>query len=452
MFCIQPVVAEGNNVWDVLREEFAINHETSNPEVQKQIRWIMAHPEYTQKLAKSEPFIYHIITEIKKHNLPGELALIPMIESTYNPFAYSKAGASGLWQIMPGTGRDFGLKQNWWSDSRRGINSSTQAALKYLKYLNTFFQGNWLLAIAAYDAGEGSISRIIKKYKKNKKTAVFWSLPMPRETHSYIPKLLALAEVIKNPQKYHIKLPHIELKPYFQEVDVGSQIDLSDAAKLAGIPYQTLIKLNPEYNRWATSPYLPYKLLIPINNVNKFKQSLASIPKNKLITWSRHKVAANDNLQKLAQQYNTSPDTIKKINQLKTASIKNEEYILIPQKNAANKTEITQKPSFTTPEIYKVVHIVSNNDSYNSIQKKYNISNKQLIQWNPKLALTQKPLPGQSIIIWKQNNKNLVYVVKKGDNISTIAMNNNKKIHDIVALNPNLKINKIKPGQEIKIS
>ena len=151
------------NVWDVLRQQFSLNHEVTQPEVQNQIRWLVAHPSYIQKLARqSEPYIYHIVTEIKKRKLPGELALIPMIESSYDPFAYSGAGAAGLWQLMPGTGTDLGLKQDWWYDGRRSIGPSTNAALTYLAYLHNFFNGDWVLAFAAYDSGEGTMARIIK--------------------------------------------------------------------------------------------------------------------------------------------------------------------------------------------------------------------------------------------------------------------------------------------------
>ncbi|MDF1758093.1 MAG: LysM peptidoglycan-binding domain-containing protein [Legionellaceae bacterium] len=446
-----------NNVWDVLRSQFTLNHETSQPEVQKQIRWIMAHPEYIKKLSKSEPYMYLIISEIKKRNLPGELALMPMIESTYNPFAHSSVGASGLWQIMPRTGRDLGLKQNWWSDSRRGVSSSTRAALTHLTYLNRFFNGNWILAIAAYDAGEGTTARSVRRSKTNNKKAHFWSLRLPRETKEYVPKLLALAAVVKNPQKFNIKLPHIEHKPYFQEVNIGSQIDLENAAKLAEIPYQSLLKINPEYNRWATSPYLPYKLLIPILKVDKFKKNLASIPISKRITWSRYKVAAGDNLRTIAQKYNTSTRLIKELNKLKTSSIRNEQYLLVPKPKTNNTNQVRiatsqNTPNFVTPKHYKVVHIVSNTDTYSSLQTKYNISDEQLLQWNEKLSLTGKLLPGQSIIIWKQTPAPKLYTVQNGDSLSEIAYDNNKRISEIEQLNPGLKKNNIKPGQLIKLS
>ncbi|OGV28443.1 MAG: hypothetical protein A3E88_03665 [Legionellales bacterium RIFCSPHIGHO2_12_FULL_35_11] len=434
----------------MLRSEFTLNHEVSRPEVQRRIRWIIAHPEYLQKLSKAEPFIYHITNEVKKRNLPGELALMPMIESTFNPFAYSRAGASGLWQIMPGTGRDFGLKQNWWSDSRRSVRNSTKAALHYLNYLHNYFRGNWTLAIAAYDAGEGSVARIINQSNKNKYNASFWTLPLPLETKSYVPKLYALAEIIQNPTKYHVTLPHIDHKPYFEEVNVGSQIDLTNAAHLAGISYQELIKLNPEHNRSATSPYAPYNLLIPVNKVTKFKQNLAELSKDKKTSLTRHKISSGDNLQKLAKLYSTSPLLLKEINKLKSSKIKKDQYLLVPDKN--NKANLVNNSHFITPKYYKVVHIVSNADTYNSLQTKYEVSPSQLKMWNEKLALTGKLLPGQPIIIWKKTKTANVYKVKPGDSLSTIAVNHNKNLKTLLQLNPNLKTSHIKSGQEIRLS
>lgn len=443
------------NVWDVLRKDFAINHETSRPEVQRQIKWLTNHPEYIQKLAKSEPYIYYIMSEVKKYNIPGELALIPMIESAFNPFAYSQVGASGLWQIMPRTGRELGLRQTWWYDSRRSINSSTKAALSYLKRLHNMFSGNWILAIAAYDVGEGAIARSIKRAKSNSKNVHFWSLNLPNETKAYIPKILALAEVIENPQKYHIKLPQIPHKPYFKEIDIGSQIDLGNAAKLAGISYQSLIKLNPEYNRSATSPGTVHKLLIPVHKIEYFKKNLANLPQDRRITWSIYKINPSDDIQKVAKKYNTNAKFIKEINKLKTTSIKNQQFLLVPKKQNETKDNsffVQNDSNYNSLQQYKVVHVISNNDTYSSLQTKYNVSNEELIKWNEKLALTGRLLPGQSIVIWKNIQGSYQYIVKSGDNLGKIASNNNLKVSKIIELNPELEKNKIKPGQIIKLS
>lgn len=450
-FCnVKCIYAESKlSVWDVLRDEFSLNHEVSRPEVQQQIRWLRNHPDYVKKLARSEPYIYHIISEIKKRNLPGELALVPMIESAYNPFAHSSAGASGLWQIMPLTGREYGLHQSWWYDSRRSVSQSTRAALNYLAYLNKFFNGNWTLTIAAYDAGEGSVARSVKRLNKNPRNVYFWALNLPRETKEYIPKLYALAEIIKNPRKYNIQLPHIEHRPYFKEVNIGSQLDLDKAAKLAEVSYQSLINLNPEYNRSTTAPGSIQKLLIPIHKVETFKRNLASLPKNNRVTWKIYKVNNHKNLQVAAKHQKNSPKVIQELNKLNTASIKNNSVLLIP-KHKNTQLVPNSQDKFAELQRYKVVHIVNDSDTLQSIQKKYNVSYEQLLTWNERLTISEELFSGQPIVIWK--DKNSLYVVKSGDSLSQIAQNNNKSINDILELNPGLLKNKIKPGQTIKIS
>jgi len=442
------------NVWDVLRKQFMLNHSVTQPEVQNQLRWLISHPSYLQKLAQSEPYIYHIITEVKKRNLPGEIALIPMIESAYDPFAYSGAGAAGLWQLMPGTGTTLGLKRDWWFDGRRSIRPSTDAALNYLAYLSKFFNGNWILAFAAYDSGEGTIARIIKNSGQTR-TVDFWSLPVPQETRAYIPRLLALAEIIQNPQRYHVQLRDIPHIPYFEEVNIGSQIDLNHAAKLAGISYKDLIKLNPGFNRWATAPYRPYKLLIPADRVEDFSRNLANLPEEKRISWTRHQVSAGDNLVLIAQKYHTTVNLIKELNQLKSNAVKKGQFVLIPSgKNTSGTSAITtpdaparqEAASFTAVKQYKVIHIVQKNDSYQQLQKKYGVSANQIRQWN-KLSSKTPLRRGVQLVIWQQNGATGTYIIKPGDTLSAIAKRNNTKTRNLVRLNPGLKL--LRPGQKI---
>jgi membrane-bound lytic murein transglycosylase D len=395
----QVICAQPPNVWAVMRKQFTLNHELNRPEVQNQLRWLIAHPSYVNELADSKPYIYHIVNEIKKRHLPGELAIIPMIESSFDPFAYSGAGAAGLWQLMPGTGTDLGLKQDWWFDGRRSIGHSTDAALNYLTYLHKFFHGNWILAIAAYDSGEGTMARIIKKSGQSRDHVSFWSLPVPNETKAYIPRLLALAEIIQNPERYHVSLPNIPHTPYFEEVNIGSQIDLSNAAKLAGISYTELIKLNPGYNHWTTAPYRPYKLLIPADKVDDFSRNLANLPMDERVSWPRHQVSAGDNLQLIARKYNTSVNLIKELNQLKSNTVQRGQVVLIPNKKQTAKKNTPPKSS-----TYKVIHIVQQHDSYTTIAQKYDVSVQQIRNWNH-LSINKALHKGQALVIWKTATK-----------------------------------------------
>ncbi|MCX7117601.1 MAG: LysM peptidoglycan-binding domain-containing protein [Legionellales bacterium] len=445
------------NVWDVLRQEFLLNHEITQPEVQNQIRWIATHPSYIQKLARqSEPYIYHIVTEIKKRHLPGELALIPMIESSFDPFAYSGAGAAGLWQLMPGTGTDLGLKQDWWYDGRRSIGPSTNAALNYLAYLHQFFNGNWILAFAAYDSGEGTLARIIKNSGQTGGTVHFWSLNVPEETKAYIPRLLALAEIIQNPGRYKVELPDIPHAPYFEEVNIGSQIDLNHAAKLAGMSYRELIKLNPGFNRWATAPYRPYKLLIPTDKVDDFNRNLANVPIDERVSWTRHKVSVGDNLVLIAQKYHTTVNLIKELNQLKTNAVKNGQFVLIPSSKNTVVASKPQEPNASEHQAlsagthYKVVHIVQNHESMQDLEKQYGATARDIQTWNhlnPKTPLQ----PGLQLILWKRSQPSGTYLIKAGDTLSVIALRYHTKVSTLLLRNPGLNEHVLRTGQKIAL-
>ncbi len=446
------------DVWDVLRSEFSLSHEVTRPEVQEQIRWLVAHPSYIDEMSsQSEPYIYHVLAEIKKRKLPGELALIPMLESAYDPFVYSGAGAVGLWQLMPRTGSELGLKQDWWYDGRRSIGPSTDAALKYLVYLNKFFHGNWILAIAAYDSGEGTIARAIKATTRPGRPVYFWNLPVSRETKVYVPRLLALAEIIKNPGRYRIRLPNILYLPYFEEVNIGSQIDLTHAAKMAGISYRELKKLNPGYNRWTTAPYKPFKLLIPTEKVERFNLNLSNLPENERVNWAKHQVKKGDSLDSIAARYHTTVKLIKQLNQLTGNNVKQNQAILIP---TAKKNPIVAKTSLpssrarshlATNKERRIIYIVKKNDNYQKIQKKYNVSAKEIKKWN-KLTSDKALSAGQQLVLWKKANKPVLYIIKSGDSLSKIAKQHQTKINSILRLNPGLRKNQLlRLGQKIMV-
>jgi len=445
------------DVWDVLRHQFQLNHETSRAEVQQQIHWIVNHPSYLQQVCRqSEPYIYHILGEIKKRNLPGELALLPMIESAYDPFAYSGVGAAGLWQLMPRTGADLGLKQDWWFDGRRSIRPSTDAALNYLQYLQQFFSGNWIFAIASYDAGEGTISRLIKAASPN---VSFWDLPVPRETQVYVPRLLALAEIIQNPQRYKISLPEIPYLPYFEEVNIGSQIDLSHAAKLAGISYKELIKLNPGYNRWTTAPYKPFKLLIPAEKVQQFNFNLAHFPFEKRVSWTKHVVKPGDDLSLIASRYHTTVNLIKELNQLKNNQVKPQQAILIPStKNAPlipkkeiaiavttpyspNSNKIAIPKPLKEGTSRRVIHIVQGTDTYTHLERLYGVTTKEIQTWN-KMSTYQRLRTGQQLIIWKKTvSPAKYYYAHRGETMQQIAQKNGVRLPYLLRLNPGMRWN-----------
>jgi len=306
------------NVWEVIVKEFSLNHEVNNPAVQRQLKWLMKHPGYLNNLVQAKPYIYHIINELRKRNMPGELALIPMIESEYDPFVSSSAGAAGLWQLMPGTSVEYAGPKDWWTDGRRSIGPSTDTALNYLNYLHRFFHGNWILAVAAYNSGEGKVQKAVKKTHQQR----FWPLPLPMETKNYVPRLLALSEIIQNPKRYHVELPNIPHEPYFKEVNVMKRLDLNRAAKLAEIPKHDLMRLNPGLE-WSPRTYRPYKLLIPTKNIGDFNRNLANLAKEEPVKTtlskapeksSLYRVKKGDSLDRIARHNHLSLALLKQLN------------------------------------------------------------------------------------------------------------------------------------------
>lgn len=321
-----------DNLWDVLRQEFILPHYEDNPYVQEQINWIINHQDFlTRSATRAAPYLYYILQQVRKRHLPAELALLPMFESAYNPFAYSSAGAAGIWQMMPRTASGFGIKQNWWYDGRRDVVASTKAALDYLVYLGNFFEGNWLLSIGAYDAGEGTILTSIKKNVNIGAYTDFWSLPLPRETREYVPRLLALAAIIAHPEKYPLNFPFVRNAPYLAEVDVGRQINLRNAAELAGLSHKHLLQLNPGFNHSATDPTGPYRLVLPIENVEQFVENLGHLPQTQHIRWIHYKTKAGDTIISVAKRFKVTPATIKKTNLVYNNKLKRGTNLIIPK-------------------------------------------------------------------------------------------------------------------------
>lgn len=437
-----------NDSWRVVRQQFSLDHQLNQPEVQQQIHWLVSHPKYFNNLYQAEPFIYHIITEIQKRHMPGELALIPMLESAYNPFAYSGAGAAGLWQLMPKTGEHLGVQRDWWMDGRRSIGSSTTAALNYFQHLNHFFKGDWLLAIAAYDCGEGTIQRLLKQRPLYERS--IWFLDLPHETQIYVPRLLALAEIIANPQKYHITLPYVPHEPYFKEIHVDGQIDLNQAAEMAGVAYHELLKLNPGFNHWATSPNHP-KLLIPTKNVAQFSQNLAKTTVHIRSSFEHYIVKSGDTLASIANRYHAQTAWLKDINHLKSDDLVVGMVLDIPSLKSQwmpyKKTVRTVEPIL--PKQYKTLHIVQAKESIETIAKQYQISLQDIQNWNQLASLTLNP--GQKLIIWKQTTGQAYYIVRSGDSFNLIARNHHISPQYLSRLNPEIARSNLKPGMRIRL-
>ncbi|HXC21101.1 MAG TPA: transglycosylase SLT domain-containing protein, partial [Steroidobacteraceae bacterium] len=266
-----------DDLFDRMRAGFAFD-EVQEPAIDTQLSWYEHNPEYLERVfQRAQRYMYHIVTEAESRGMPLEFALLPVVESAYEPFAYSSGRAAGLWQFIPGTGVRFGLKQDWWYDGRRDVIESTRAALDYLQALHDQFNGDWLLAIAAYNVGENNVQRELDYNIANGKKADFWHLRLPAETRAYVPKLLAMKRLMAEPERYGLEFAVIPNEPYFAVIDTDSQIDLKVAAQLAGTSYDELIALNPGFNRWATDPAGPNRMLVPIDNADAFEAALKSL-------------------------------------------------------------------------------------------------------------------------------------------------------------------------------
>ena len=266
-----------NDLWQRIRAGFQLEPDDRRA-VQQQLDWYVRHPAYiTRVFTRAKRFLPYIVAEAESRGMPLEVALLPVVESAFDPFAYSHGRAAGLWQIIPGTGKRFGLKQNWWYDGRRDPVAATHAALDYLEYLHKLLDNDWLLAVAAYNSGEGNVKRAQRKNLNRSRDTDFWSLSLPKETEAYVPKLLAIRAVVADPESLGLTLPAIEDTPYFEEVLTDSQIDLALAADLAGLDIDELYALNAGFNRWATDPDGPHRLMVPVDAAPVLTQALADL-------------------------------------------------------------------------------------------------------------------------------------------------------------------------------
>lgn len=442
---------EADNLWDALRQDFSLPHYEDNPMVQGQIVWFLNHQDFLRKTAiRAAPYLYYIAQQIKLRHLPAELALLPMMESGFNPFAYSSAGAAGLWQMMPSTATDLGIKQNWWYDGRRDVIASTKAALNYLAYLNNFFNGNWLLATAAYDTGEGNVVSAINKNIRSGYRTDFWVLPVAQETRDYVPRLLALAIIIAHPDQYPLDLPYVRNAPYLAQIDIGDQIDLKHAAYLAGMSLSKLMQLNPGYNHTATDPNGPFKLVLPIENVEKFSENLAMLSNFQKVQWTRYKVKAGDQVPQIAQRFNTTTAELKKMNPLLAKNMKAGGNIIIPHvsisKSILSATKLRTEEELAnislpyTLQSGDTLYMVRNGDDIAKIAKHFQVAVETIAAIN---KLTNKQVqPGDKLMIpthlYHQENLpgthsispgDTIYIVRAGDSLDSIA----EKFHSLPA-------------------
>ncbi|BCO19598.1 MULTISPECIES: lytic transglycosylase [unclassified Alteromonas] len=450
------------DVWERASAKFALTI-PDDARVTAQKKWYLKHPEYMSRVVKrAKPFLYYIVEEIEKRDMPMELVLLPIVESAFDPFAYSHGRAAGMWQFVPATGKRFGMDQTWWYDGRRDVIASTQGALDYLTYLNKMFDGDWLHALAAYNSGEGRVMRAIKSNKRAGKPTDFWNLSLPRETRAYVPKLLALADILKHKEEYAFAWPEVENVAVIKVVDIGSQVDLAFAADLAGLSLKELHGLNPGFNRWATSPEGPHRLVLPLDKADAFSQALAKIDQKERLNWVRHTVKSGDSLIKIAKQYHTTVKVIKQVNELDGSMIRVGQAIMVPVAlQELDSYSLSQEQRLaslqnSSSSKQKVRHTVQSGDTLWDIARKYKVGTKQLAKWNG-MAPGDMLHPGKTLVVWLEGKsdggitKQLTYTVRNGDSLSRIASKFNIKVADISKWNGLNAKRYLQPGQKLKL-
>ena len=353
--------------------------------------WYASRPDYVKRMiGRSQRYLYHIVIEVEKRGMPSEIALLPMVESAFNPTANSRTKASGIWQFMPATGKTFGLKQDWWVDNRRDVTAATNAALNYLQKLYGMF-GSWDLALAAYNAGEGTVQHAIDRNRKKGLPTDYASLPLPDETKNYVPKLQAIKNIMKQPENYGLNIDVIPNRPYFTKIIAPEQIDAKLAASLAEITYEEFISLNPEYNRPViTETGSAHEILLPVSAANTFKINLANYDKP-LVSWQTYHAKRGERMEKIAQKFGINVSQLRDVNDIPSGrKLNGAQSILVP--NSAKNSDLSpvdtdsSQPSTIsdTPanNNENQMHTVKSKETLASIGREYHVSVKRLMAYN----------------------------------------------------------------------
>ncbi len=453
-----------DDLWEKIRDGFQLHEHYSHPNVARYSQNYSTQQRYFDLLQnRASPFLFEIVEEIDRRGLPMEFALLPMVESSYNPNAYSKQHAVGLWQFIGATGSSFGLQQDWWFDGRRDPLASTHAALDYMEQLYKRFDEDWLLALAAYNTGDGNLRKAIRK--NDDEEINFWNLNLPEETEAHVPKLLALSAIIADNDAWNIELEPLANEPILRSVQIGTQIDLSQAARLAEIEYEQLRALNPGYLQWATHPDQPQEMLLPLKNATLLESALVGIDKHDLLTWNRYEIKPGDTLGAIAARLNTRVDVLQTFNYLVGSRIKAGESLLIPRTNdpelLSSAPRMARLKTSECPQVPSQ-YVVRDGDNLWVIAKRFQLRSIEIAAWN-QIPLNELLQPGQILNLSyaiEDKNKTLevkisdsaaFYVVRSGDNMDAIASRFSIDLQMLLLWNE-LSIDElIFPGQELRV-
>ena len=471
---------------DRVRVGFAID-DVQSYAVDREVETYRSRPDFLDRTFKrGSRYLYYIVTELERRNMPLELALLPVVESAFNPVAYSRSRASGLWQFIPSTGKHYGLKQNWWVDERRDVLMSTNAALDYLQRLHDYFDGDWYLAIAAYNGGEGTVKAAIQRNASAGRPTDFWSLDLRPETRDYVPKLLAIRRIVGDPSAFGLEFAPIANVPYFGVVDPGRQVNLEEAATLAGISRDDMFALNPAFNRMTTPPDGPHRLLLPVGNVEQFQlamateEGVAKVAANAVAPppVETHRVRSGETLSGIARRYGVRVSDLSAANGMRSsATIHPGETLRIPGvvpstsaegEIAAARTDIlAQLPerqpggvsgAARAPSKSRApkVHVVRAGDTLWAVSKRYDVTVPALaaangIETTDALRTGMRlEIPGGSST-GKGESTRLTYEVRSGDTLTRIADRFNVSVRQLADWNNLNKSQTLRTGQRLVV-
>jgi len=372
---------EADDLWGRIRVGYGLQNDV-NPRIDEELARLDGRQDQLRRiLERSRPFLHFIVEELSQRDMPLELALLPAVESGFQPFAYSPGGAAGLWQFIPSTGQHYGLRQDWWMDARRDPYASTQAALRMLEELRDRYQGDWLLALAAYNCGPGRVDRALEQNARLGKPQDYWSLDLPRETDNYVPRLLAYARLIAAPEAYEFELPEIPEELRLALVDTGGQMDLRLASRLAGMDLDELLTLNAAYNRGATPPDGPHRLLVPATRQEALQEALEKLPEDERIAWQHHRVKSGETLGHIAKRYGVQVSDLQSANRLKGSLIRVGQDLMVPLSSAPIGPQLRVAAAPKLPQS-RVRYEVRQGDSLYSIASKFQVKVADLQRWN----------------------------------------------------------------------
>ncbi|MBS1201236.1 MAG: lytic transglycosylase, catalytic [Proteobacteria bacterium] len=453
---LPPTTVQYADVLDRIRAGSRLP-DIDHPWVRAELNWYVRNGDYMARVfARAQRYLHYIADEVEARGLPMELALLPVVESAFNPFAYSRSHASGLWQFIPGTGKLYELKQDWWRDERRDVLESTRAALEYLTDLHQQFDGDWMLAVAAYNYGRGNINRAIRRNESLGRGTDFFSLSLPRETRAYVPKLLALSQLVRNPDAYGVTLPAIPDAPYFEVVQTGGPVDLRLAAELAGVDAEELHALNAGWNQWVTGPDGPHRLLVPAVIAPAFNERFAALGPAERAGLKPHTLVAGETLSALASQHRVPVAFLQSVNGDAGTSLNAGDAVYVPGRDVSPLRSGLVRSATS-------VHVVRSGESLWSISRRHGMSVAELARVNG-LSTKATLRPGQRLAVRPPasgggvqvadtgtgETRQIAYKVRRGDTLSGIARRFAVSVRDLMAWN-DMQGTGIRTGQRLTV-